>query len=310
MSPSAESDGDQFVVTGNACGGVTLDVGATCGIEITAIPSAAGSLRGSLNVTGSEGATASAILAVSAVSAPTTTRRTTTQTTTTRATTTTLAVPGRLQADPNFVTFEPTAVGSTSEPAQVTITNVGGSTVSSLDVQLLGDGEFAIAADSCSGSSLAVLRSCTLSVTVTPSAGGSVSGTLTVTGGRSESTSVALTATAAFAPTLRVNPGVVNAGGSTIVVGTGFAPSDTVNVELVAPNGTGTPVPLASTATDADGAFQLFINVPRSIGQGGWRLQVPAGTESAAAQVPLLIQHAVASPHVVGGGSALGLDQG
>jgi hypothetical protein len=39
-------------------------------------------------------------------------------------------------------------------------------------------------------------------------------------------------------------------------------------------------------------------------------VQVPAGTESAAAQVPLLIQHAVALPHVVGGGSTVGLDQG
>jgi hypothetical protein len=294
------SDAGEFVLTGNGCGGVVLDVDGTCTVAVTAIPSHSGSLRATISAAGSEGESASASLAATGTSAPTTTRPTPT---TARPTT---APPlGRLQADPGSVTFEATPVGSTAAPAAVTVKNAGGSTVSSLKVQVLGGGEFALAADDCSGKSLAVDRTCTLSVTVTPTVGGGEAATLTISGSRGESTSVALSATAAFAPTLRVNPGVVRAGDTTTVVGSGFSPSSAVRLELVAPNGSGTPIPVATTTSDESGGFRVLVTVPGSIGQGGWRLQIPAGSSSDAAEVAVLIESAPPAPGMPGGGGVI-----
>ena len=80
---------EQAPALGEVGAGVALAPGATCSVEVTAIPSRAGTMRATLTVAGTRGETASATLAITATSVTTTTRRTTT---TTRPTTTTSAL--------------------------------------------------------------------------------------------------------------------------------------------------------------------------------------------------------------------------
>lgn len=296
------SDGGQFVLTGNACAGATLAVDETCTFSVTAIPARAGSMRGTVTVAGMEGESDDATLAVTATSVTTTTTRVTT---TTRPTTTTTAPIGRLASSPSTVSFPAGAVGTTTEPIEVTVINNGGSTVSRLKVTIAGGVEFAIVDDTCSGSNLGVGTSCTVSVVATPAASGAATGSLDVLGSKGESTSVALFA-AAFAPTLRVNPGVGVARGTTTLVGTGFAPSAVITLQMVAPNGAGTPLPLGSITADPDGAFRVLVTLPQSAGQGGWRIQALDATQASPAQVAILIQPGSVAPGAPGGAPVVG----
>lgn len=294
------SDGGQFVVTGNGCASASLAPDATCAIEVTAIPSRAGSLRGTVTVTGTEGESTSATLAVTATSVTTTTR----PSTTTRPTTP--AAPGRLSASPFAVTFPATPIGSTSPTVPVTITNVGSSTVSKLTVQIIGDEQYAVDGGSCAGANLAAGRSCTVEVAITPQDGGSATATLTITGSRDETVSVTLSAStdASVTATVRVNPGVARAGGTTTVIGSGFTAGAAVAVQLLDPNGAGTPVPLASVLAGPDGGFRLLVQVPASVGQGGWRVQAIVDGQ-ATGSVALLIEPGTPQPGAPGGGGVV-----
>ena len=298
------SDGGQFVLTGNGCANTSLAPKATCAIEVTAIPSRPGSLRATVTVTGTQSESATATLTVTATSTTPTTP-TTRVTPTTRATTTTAAVPGRLSASPSAVAFPATEVGSTSAAVEVTITNVGASTVSKLGVSLSDDTQFAVDAGSCGGANLAAGRTCTVAVAITPQEGGPPYGALTLTGSRGETVTVALTMGTAATATIIVNPGVVQSGGTTTVIGTGFEPGIGVVVQLLAPNGSGPAITLSSTVAGADGNFRALVQIPRGLGQGGWRMQAMAGgevTDSAA----VLIQQATPQPGAPGGGGIVG----
>ena len=116
---------------------------------------------------------------------------------------------------------------------------------------------------------------------------------------------MSVSAAAAVPPTVRVNPGVVRAGGSTTVTGAGFTPGASVSVQLVAPSGGGSPVAIGSTIADGAGGFRLLVQVPGSIGQGGWRVQATAGTE-ASSSVALLIETVSPAPGSPGGGPVVG----
>jgi Abnormal spindle-like microcephaly-assoc'd, ASPM-SPD-2-Hydin len=293
------TDGGQFVLTSNGCANVTLGPRETCALAVTAIPSRAGSLRGTLAVTGSQGESANSTLAVTATSVTPTTR----VTTTTRPTTTTTApAPGRLTVTPGSIDFPPTEAGATSEPVTVTVSNSGSSSVSRLGVSLFADEQFAIGGDSCSGTNLATGRTCTISVTFTPQPGGQPIGALNISGSRGEAASVALSA--APDSTLQVNPGVARAGGSTTIAGAGFAPGATVVVQLVAPNGSGAAVPVGTVVADGNGGFTVLLQVSRSIGQGGWRVQAVVDGAPAASAV-VLIEAAVPQPGAPGGGGGV-----
>ncbi|MFT3854780.1 MAG: choice-of-anchor D domain-containing protein [Ilumatobacteraceae bacterium] len=292
------TDGGQFVLTGNGCASVSLAPGATCAIEVTAIPSRSGSLRGTVTATGAQDESASATLAVTATSATTTTRASaTTQPTTTTA-------PGRLSASPFAVTFPATPIGSTSPTVPVTITNVGSSTVSKLTVEVVGDEQYAVDGGSCAGADLAAGRSCTVEVAITPQEGGSPTATLTVAGSRDETVSVSLSASTDASATVRVNPGVARAGGTTTVIGSGFTAGTAVDVQLLAPNGAGTPVPLASVLAGPDGGFRLLIQVPGNVGQGGWRVQAVVDGQTTGS-VALLVEPGTPQPGSPAGGGVV-----
>ncbi len=75
-------------------------------------------------------------------------------------------------------TFSGTVVGQTSSPQDVTLTNTGAVDLSITAVGVTGD--FAIATNHC-GATLAAAASCTVSLTFSPTAGGTRTGTLSFT---------------------------------------------------------------------------------------------------------------------------------
>jgi hypothetical protein len=135
----------------NDCG-VLLQGHATCAISVAFAPSATGPQPGSLNVT-DEFRTQTVALSGTGI-----------------------APPG-ISATPVSLSFGGLAVGSTSSPQTVTITNNGGVAITALSVAITQD--FALTSNHCPAT-LTVGAACQLSITFTPPSAGSVTGTLTV----------------------------------------------------------------------------------------------------------------------------------
>ena len=135
----------------NTCGS-SLAVGASCTITVTFTPTAVGSQTGSL------------VVATNAVSSPTD-----------MLSGTGVGTPQAVLS-PSSLTFGSQPLGTTSSPQTLTLSNPG---TSSLTIgSLQSSGTFA-QANTC-GSSLAVGASCTITVTFTPTAVGSQTGSLVV----------------------------------------------------------------------------------------------------------------------------------
>jgi hypothetical protein len=97
-----------------------------------------------------------------------------------------------LAASPGSLTFADQAVNTTSAAQTVTVTNSGTATASITGVTAGGD----FAQTSTCGTSLAAGANCTVSVTFRPTASGTRTGTLTLTGNQSDNpTTVALSGT-------------------------------------------------------------------------------------------------------------------
>jgi F5/8 type C domain/Abnormal spindle-like microcephaly-assoc'd, ASPM-SPD-2-Hydin len=168
---SIAASGD-FTVT-STCG-TTIAPGANCIATVTFHPSAAGTRTGALTITSS------------ATNSPTTVPLTGTGTPTGSAS---------FSANPTSLAFGATVVGTSSPSQAVTIGNTGtvATTVSSVTVT----GQFTLA-NNCG--LLAAGATCTVSVTFSPTAAGTVTGSLTVTGTATNSPlSVVLTGTAVAA---------------------------------------------------------------------------------------------------------------
>lgn len=82
-----------------------------------------------------------------------------------------------LSRSPSSLTFAAQAVGSTSLPQTVTITNIGDSNLDITTVATTGD---FVQTNTCEGTSLAPDATCTISVTFTPTVTGSRSGTVRI----------------------------------------------------------------------------------------------------------------------------------
>jgi uncharacterized membrane protein YgcG len=87
-----------------------------------------------------------------------------------------LTPPG-VSASPTSINFGDLAVGSTSSPQTVTVTNSGGYALASLTVTVTSG--FAIASNNCAVT-LAVASNCQIAVAFSPAAAGNLTGTLTV----------------------------------------------------------------------------------------------------------------------------------
>lgn len=131
-------------------------------------------------------------------------------------------------------------VGQTSAPSTFLISNSGTVATGAVTAQVSGTG-YTISSNGCSGP-LAPNASCSVSVTVTPSAPGTASGTLTVTASPGGSVNASLTATALAPGALSITPpsfdyGIVVAGSASAtatytVQNTGGAESGTITVAL------------------------------------------------------------------------------
>lgn len=110
---------------------------------------------------------------------------------------------------PSSLTFAQQQTGTSSPPQTVTVTNNGGAAMANVSLQISGTGasSFSVGASTC-GATLAAGADCTAQVTFTPSAGGGIAATLTVTSSTLgvNPASIPLNGSAQFASGLSVSP--------------------------------------------------------------------------------------------------------
>ena len=158
----------------NTCGTGIGEDGA-CTVSVTFTPTATGTVSGTLTI------------ADNASNSP--------QTVTLSGTGNSVSV------STNSLTFSGVAVGTTSAPQSVTLTNAGTAALAISSATISGD--FSISNNTC-GSSVAAGGSCTISVTFTPQGSGPWTGTLTIVDAAGTQT-VALTGTTSVSNTAQVS---------------------------------------------------------------------------------------------------------
>jgi hypothetical protein len=150
----APASGD-FAQT-NTCGTTLGPSPATCTISVTFTPGAVGTLTGSISVTDNGSTSPQTVKLSGTGKAPTVV----------------------VTATPTSETFAKTPVGTTSAAKTVTIKNTG---TGSTSLSFATTGDFAETAGTCTGTLGPSPASCTVMVTFTPAATGTLTGTLTVT---------------------------------------------------------------------------------------------------------------------------------
>ena len=154
-----------FALSSSTCGS-SIAASASCTVSVLFKPTAAGPRSGTLSLTDAY-ATHTVVLSGSGVA-------------------------GVISLSAGTLTFADTAVNATSPAQTLTVTNTGSGALTI--ASLIAAGDFA-AAGTCSGVALDPGKTCTVSLTFTPTAVGTRNGTLTLTsnsGGASTQTTVAL----------------------------------------------------------------------------------------------------------------------
>ena len=185
------ADPTNYAIADDGCSGVTLAPAATCDVGVTFTPSVANNRTATLTVTDETGGAAKATASLNGTGvAPT-------------ASLTGNAAFGKLQ------------VGVTSAAQTLTYQNTGIGPISVSSVSLSGAsaGNYVIASDACTGATLAASATCSIGVTLTPSAPGSQTAKLTVTDitGGAPAQSLSLSGTGA-APTINLGSGTLAYG--------------------------------------------------------------------------------------------------
>jgi hypothetical protein len=192
-----------------------------------------------------------------------------------------------LAASPSSLAFADTVVGSQADGQTATIRNTGNVT-NTAAVQLAGTnaGDFELASNGCTGRSLAVGSSCTVTVVFAPTAAGARVATLAVTGSGGSSASAKLAGTGRLNPTLAVSPGVVVPGQVMSVTGNNFEPGSPVTLGW-----DGGPATIATTA-DASGTITVAAVVPGGLGNGARAIVVVSPADASSATASVLLQPA------------------
>src|SRR6185437_16290986 len=176
-----------FAKTTDTCSGQTIAVNATCSVSVTFTPGALGSRSASLSF--SDDAPSSpqtvALTGTGAAAAP------------------------AVSFSPTSLSFSNQNVGTTSATQIVTVKNTGTASLHVTMVALAGtnSGDYTISADSCTGATVVVNATCSVSVTFAPTATGSRTASLTFTddaGGSPQSVAISGTGVApgtSFSPT-------------------------------------------------------------------------------------------------------------
>jgi hypothetical protein len=219
----------EFAVDPGTCAGAVVAGGAACTVQATFNPAGAGSRTAKLVVK------SDANLAVTA------TLRGTGQV-------------GKLGFDPNPAEFGVVAVGSTSVAITVKVTNGGTAplTISAVHVGGPSAAEFLVAADSCTGQTVAPAASCSVDVLFRPSDAGDRNATLDFDDEDGTATNV-LHGVGIFQAILKFTPPVVSAGSLATVVGQAFPANTPITLEW---QESGIHVPIHVTS-DAAGGFRV-----------------------------------------------------
>jgi hypothetical protein len=163
-----------FAIASNSCT-TTLAAAASCTLQLTFSPSAAGARSGSVTYSTTD-KSSSASVSLTGTETP----------------------PPALVLTPTALVFLATAQGVTTAAQNITVANTGTTPLTTQAPVITGD--FAISADTCTGTTLNPQFSCTLSITFTPTAGGQRSGLLTVSD-TTETHTATLNGTGLTAPT-------------------------------------------------------------------------------------------------------------
>ncbi len=216
-----------YALAANSCG-ASLPPAGTCVLQVTFNPSAVGARPGLLSVSTTDGASHASV-SLSGTGTP----------------------PPVLVLTPTALVFPATGQGASAAAESITVANIGTTPITLQPFSLTGD--FAISADTCSGTPLNPTYSCTLLITFTPTGAGVRTGLLTVsdsteshtatlTGtGLSPATDTLSTTSLTFGPQVfgTVSPGksvtVTNSGGSTL-----GSISTTITGPFIAANNCGT----------------------------------------------------------------------
>ncbi len=153
------TDAGDFAISSKTCG-TTLAGSGNCTVGVTFTPTAAGTRTAALTFTDSAG------------NSPQTVALSGTGTSST----------ANASVTPASLTFAATNVSSTSSPQSVTLANAGTASINITSIAIAGTnaGDFAISPKTC-GTTLAGSGNCTVSVTFTPAAAGTRTGTLSFT---------------------------------------------------------------------------------------------------------------------------------
>jgi centrosomal CEP192-like protein/HYDIN/CFA65/VesB family protein/ASPM-SPD-2-Hydin domain-containing protein len=150
MVAIAGANSGDFVISADTCTGATVAVSATCSVSVTFTPGATGSRTASLTLTDDAAASPQSVPLSGTGVAPGT------------------------SFNPANLNFSSQGVGTTSAAQTVTVTNNGTAALHVTSVTLTGAnaGDFVISADTCTGATVAVSATCSVSVTFTPTAAG------------------------------------------------------------------------------------------------------------------------------------------
>lgn len=265
-----------FSITANTCVGV-LPAGATCVVTMVFRPTAAGPSSSSLTVAG-DGLSVSSSLSG--------TGRTPTGTPPTGPT------PGSLKIAPISASYGSAVVGTALPAKKFVVSNPGQTAVPLASVTLGGGGadQFAIDSNGCTGS-LAAAATCTIQVSATVTRDGSLTATLDVLGTGGQAAHATLRIGGEFTPTLKMNPGVVSAGGVTVAIGEGFPPNIVVELAFEGED------PFTTVLTKPDGSFQVpYLVLRNGVRIGGRQVVAVDQAQFAGVRAPLLIDLATYRP--------------
>jgi hypothetical protein len=258
----------EFPLAGGTCAAATLASAATCTVSVLFKPGGTGSRQASLDVGGSGGAAVSVALSGSG-SNPTPPPQ------------------PALTASPSSLAFAETVVGSQAAGETVTVHN-SGNVSNTADVRLAGAdaGDFELAGNGCTGHSLAVASSCTVTVVFAPTAAGARVATLAVSGAGGSAASVKLSGAGRLNPTIAASPAVVVPGQVVSVTGNNFEPNSQVTLGW---DGGGATI---VTTADASGTIAVTAVVPGGFGNGARAIVVVAPTDASSASASVLLQPA------------------
>ena len=263
--------GGPFSITVNTCVGV-LPAGATCVVTMVFRPTAVGSASSSLTVTGDGLSVSSSLSGTGRIP--------------------TGPVPGFLTIAPISASYGSAVVGTALPAKNFVVSNPGQTAVPLASATLggLGADQFNIDSNGCTGS-LATGAKCTIQVSATVTRDGSQTATLDVLGTGGQSAHATLRIGGEFTPTLKMNPGVVSAGGVTDAIGEGFPPNIFVDLAFEG------EAPFKTVLTQPDGSFRVpYLLLRNGVRIGGRQVVVVDQAQFSGVRAPLLIDLATYRP--------------